>query len=48
MYTELAEQKKSKEEKKEPVKDEPPPSVYNDRGEIRMMNQGKYEFHLYD
>lgn len=49
MYEELAEKKaeKNKDDKKEVVKKEPP-SVYNERGEIRMMNQGKYEFSLFD
>ena len=49
MYEELAEKKaeKNKDEKKQKVKKEPP-SVYNERGDIRMMNQGKYEFNLFD
>lgn len=54
MYLELEEQKKESEEHKKkarygedaPVK--PPPSVYNDSGEIRLCNEGKYKFNIDD
>ncbi len=48
MYEEIAEKKAEKEEKPEKPEKKEPPSIHNERGEIRMMNQGKYEFNLLD